>query len=272
MRPNSSSDAPLFDNTTATSSRLTMPRSPCSESTGWRNIAGVPVDVNVAAILRAMSPDFPTPDTITRPFAPARISTARANAGPSVSASRSIAAASSARTRLPRSTSCLPAAGEADGCWGVRFTGLCTDRFPHAMPDLDGQADNRGQLMERHHVGSVGRGVSGIGMRFEKEGVGAGRGGRVEQRRNKGAIAAARAVTSLPRLLHRMRGVEDDRRVARGLEPRKGAHVDDQIAVAKEGAPLGDRDFRRTAGADFLDGAAHLLRRHPLPLLDVHGT
>ena len=51
-------------------------------------MAGVPVDVNVAAILRAISPDFPTPDTIRRPLAAARISMARANAGPSVSARR----------------------------------------------------------------------------------------------------------------------------------------------------------------------------------------
>src|SRR5213592_2455257 len=51
--PNNSSEAPLFESRIATSRRPTMPRSPCNESTGWRNDAGVPVDVSVAAILRA---------------------------------------------------------------------------------------------------------------------------------------------------------------------------------------------------------------------------
>src|SRR5437016_4746987 len=103
-RPNSSSDPPLFDNRIATSSGPTMPRSPCRESTGCRNDAGVPVDVSVAAILRAISPDLPTPDTMTRPRAAASSRTAAANGGPSRSATPRIAAASRASTRRPRST------------------------------------------------------------------------------------------------------------------------------------------------------------------------
>src|SRR2546425_389212 len=102
--PNSSSDAPLFESRSAASSRSTMPRSPCSESTGWRNDAGVPVEVSVAAILRAISPDLPTPETMSRPGAAASSRTAAANGGPSRSATRRIAAASRARTRRPRST------------------------------------------------------------------------------------------------------------------------------------------------------------------------
>src|SRR2546422_704705 len=105
--PNSSSEAPLFESRIATSSRSTMPRSPCSESTGWRNEAGVPVDVRVAASLRAISPDFPTPDTMSRPCAAASSRTAAANGGPNRPATRSIAAASRARTRRPRSTRSL---------------------------------------------------------------------------------------------------------------------------------------------------------------------
>ena len=58
-RSNSSSDSPLLESRIATSLLLTRPRSPWSESTGCRNVAGVPVDVNVAAILRAINPDFP---------------------------------------------------------------------------------------------------------------------------------------------------------------------------------------------------------------------
>ncbi len=101
--PNSSSDSPLFDRRIATSSRPTMPRSPCSESTGCRNAAGVPVDVNVAAIFRAMSPDFPTPETMSRPEAAASRAMAWPNAAPSPCATCWIASASRASTRRPRS-------------------------------------------------------------------------------------------------------------------------------------------------------------------------
>jgi TRAP-type mannitol/chloroaromatic compound transport system permease small subunit len=66
-RPKISSDAPLLESRIATSFLLTLPKSPCSESIGCRNDAGVPVEVKVAAILRAISPDLPTPETMTRP-------------------------------------------------------------------------------------------------------------------------------------------------------------------------------------------------------------
>src|SRR5213596_2001484 len=84
-----------------------MPRSPCSESTGWRNIAGVPVDVNVAAILRAINPDLPSPETMRRPLASASRRTAFAKAGPRRSPTRRIASASRASTRRPRSARSL---------------------------------------------------------------------------------------------------------------------------------------------------------------------
>src|SRR5256885_4980492 len=84
-----------------------MPRSPCRESTGWRNIAGVPVDVKVAAILRAINPDLPRPDTMRRPFASARRRTAFANAGPRRSPTRRIASASRASRGRPRSARSL---------------------------------------------------------------------------------------------------------------------------------------------------------------------
>src|SRR5690349_7361256 len=99
----------------------------------------------------------------------ARISTARANAGPSVSASRRTAAASSASTRLPRSTSCLPSAADLGSCGG--FTGLGTDGLTDAVPDVHRQTHNAGELIERHHIRSVGRRAGGIGMRLEEESV-----------------------------------------------------------------------------------------------------
>src|SRR5438445_515091 len=66
-RAKSSSDSPLFEIKTATSSLPTIPRSPCTLSAGWRKVAGVPVDVSVAAIFLPISPDLPTPATMTRP-------------------------------------------------------------------------------------------------------------------------------------------------------------------------------------------------------------
>src|SRR6266568_8287993 len=104
-RPNSSSEAPLFESRMATSSLPTSPRSPCSESTGWRNDAGLPVEVSVAAILRAISPDLPTPETISRPVAFSSSRTAAEKAGPRRSATRRIASASRTSTRRPRSAS-----------------------------------------------------------------------------------------------------------------------------------------------------------------------
>src|SRR5467141_1228980 len=247
-----------------TSSRLTMPRSPWSESTGCRNMAGVPVDVNVAAIFRAIRPDLPTPDTITRPFAAARISIARAKAGPSVSARRWTAAASSASTRLPRSTSCLPPA-----CGLGARCGLCTDGLAHAMPHVHRESHDAGELVERDHVRSVGRRPGGIGVGLEEKAIGAGGGSGVQQGRNKATVATARAVTALTRLLHRVGRVEDHGRVTGGAEPGEAAHVDDQVAISEKRPALGDGHFGRATGANFFDGAAHLFWRHPLSLFDV---
>ncbi len=47
----------------STSPARTTPRSPCAASTGWMNWLGVPVEVRVAAILRATMPLLPRPVT-----------------------------------------------------------------------------------------------------------------------------------------------------------------------------------------------------------------
>ena len=62
--------SPLAESASTTSPRTTMPRSPCMASAGCRNSAGLPVEVNVAAILRAISPLLPMPLTTTRPVQP----------------------------------------------------------------------------------------------------------------------------------------------------------------------------------------------------------
>ena len=59
-----------------TSSEVTIPRSPWLASAGWTKKAGVPVLASVAAILRAICPDLPIPDTTTRPRQPSSSATA----------------------------------------------------------------------------------------------------------------------------------------------------------------------------------------------------
>src|SRR6267378_1455818 len=108
-------------------------------------------------------------------------------------------------------------------------------------------------------------------MRFEEKAVRPRGGGGIEQWRDEVTQTAARAIRALPRLLHRVGAVVYDRRSARGPEPREIAHIDHEITVAEEGAPLGHRDFGRSARADLLNGPRHALGGHPLSLFHVHG-
>src|SRR6478752_9662310 len=63
-----------------TSSVVIMPRSPWLASAAWTKKAGVPVEAKVAAILRPIWPDLPSPVTISRPLA-FRIRSAAATKG-----------------------------------------------------------------------------------------------------------------------------------------------------------------------------------------------
>ena len=63
----SSSLSPLLLMPSTTSAAVIMPRSPWLASAGCTNMAGVPVEASVAAILRPMWPLLPMPMTTTRP-------------------------------------------------------------------------------------------------------------------------------------------------------------------------------------------------------------
>src|SRR5438034_1159482 len=140
----------------ATSSLPTRPRSPCSESTGWRNEAGLPVEVSVAAILRAISPDLPMPETISRPVAFSSSRTAAEKAGPRRSATRRIASASSTSTRRPRSASSLGS---------VRDIATLQEVFrEQALPLTPGLEDQLGHLSHRALAAGHGRHDSGGGL------------------------------------------------------------------------------------------------------------
>src|SRR3954454_9794678 len=78
-------------------------------SAGCRKNAAVPVLVNVAAILRQMSPDLPMPVTMTRPLHRRSSSTTQSNRSSSRSTSARIAAASVSRTFLASARSAMEA-------------------------------------------------------------------------------------------------------------------------------------------------------------------
>src|SRR5213594_3747037 len=96
------------------------------------------MDISVAAILRAMRPDLPTPDTITLPFTLARMWTARAKLSSRRLAAAAIDSASDVRTRRPRSTA--PSGYTADRLREVPlenaspFSSCAQQRF-HDFPD-----------------------------------------------------------------------------------------------------------------------------------------
>src|SRR5882762_336255 len=103
-----SSVSPLADRASTTSPRTTMPRSPCTASTGCMNRAGVPIELRVAAILRAMMPLLPMPVTTTRPRQASINWTALSKASAMGPASRSASARSaSASMRTTFSPTCF---------------------------------------------------------------------------------------------------------------------------------------------------------------------
>jgi len=101
----SSDDSPEFEIAMNTSWAVTMPRSPCAASPGCTNIAGVPVEARVAAILRAMWPDLPMPDTTTRPVQAYSTATARTRESSASSRSCKARTASASIARVSRASS-----------------------------------------------------------------------------------------------------------------------------------------------------------------------
>ena len=96
-----SSVSPLADSASTTSPRTTIPRSPCTASTGCINNAGVPIELRVAATLRAIIPLLPMPVTTTRPRQASIKSTARSKAcaiGPAMRSANARSASASIRT------------------------------------------------------------------------------------------------------------------------------------------------------------------------------
>src|SRR3954454_12130510 len=87
-----------------------------------------------------MSPDFPTPETITRPRAAARSSTARAKGSFSRSAASRMLAASSRSTRRPSSIS-APGSRATDGRLGEVALQHLGPHAPGLEQGLDHLAD-----------------------------------------------------------------------------------------------------------------------------------
>jgi hypothetical protein len=106
-RSDSSAVSPDQDRATITSSRAIMPRSPWLASVGWTKKAWVPVEANVAAILRPICPLLPMPLTITLPLLCRMVCTASSKAAPSRPWKAALvscrAAMPSCRLRMPTS-------------------------------------------------------------------------------------------------------------------------------------------------------------------------
>ena len=125
----SSSLSPLFEIASTTSVFCTMPRSPWLASAGCTNSAGVPVDANVAAILRPIWPLLPMPITTTRPRQASMTCTACANSEPTRSARQSTAAASI--SKVFRASAWAWAALKKAGAMGIPHSiDAVTQRLP----------------------------------------------------------------------------------------------------------------------------------------------
>src|SRR5690349_11384326 len=111
-------------------------------------------------------------------------------------------------------------------------------------------------------------------MGLHKEPLGTcGDGGKCEDG-DEFARATAGSVGALSGFLDAVSRIENHRRAAGVAKSGERPHIDDEIAVAEEGATFGDSYVAgATVGGgpppDFLDGAAHPLRLQPLPLLYV---
>ena len=110
ISPNSAV-SPEFEIKITKSSGVIIPKSPWLASAGWTKAEGVPVEARVELILRAICPDFPIPDKITRPFVASMASTAPSKsagkcAAKAITASASIFKTRAAVSRIAANLSC----------------------------------------------------------------------------------------------------------------------------------------------------------------------
>src|SRR5438552_1154163 len=99
------------------------------------------------------------------------------------------------------------------------------------------------KFAQRHHVGTVGRRMIGIGMGLDEHAGNADGDRRASQDGDEFTLAAGRGAFAAG-LLHGMRGVEDHRRAGSARQDRQRAHVRHQRVVAKRCAALGYQHLR----------------------------
>ncbi len=101
-----------------------------------------------------------------------------------------------------------------------------------ASYSLDGEElfEQRFEELDVEGVGAIGFGVGGRIVHFNEEAVNAGGNSGAREERNVFGLAAADAV-GRGRLLHRVGGIEDDRRET--AHDGQRAKVDDQVVVAE---------------------------------------
>ena len=100
------------------------------------------------------------------------------------------------------------------------------------IADFYDRAKERGEFVERNHVGAVARGRVRIEMRFEKKRVDSDRRRRASEGADEFAFASGDAPRRA-RFLNAVRRVENDRRAGLAHD-RKGAKIVDERAVSEK--------------------------------------
>ena len=135
------------------------------------------------------------------------------------------------------------------------------------LVELHERAKKSGHLVERDHVGTVRGGCVRRLVGFDEDRRHADGDRRPRHHWREFALTAGRA-TAPARLLHRMRGVHDDR-IARLGQDRQAAHVGHQRVVAKGGAAFGQEDAAVSRTGDLGGDILHVPGRQELALLDI---
>ena len=114
-------------------------------------------------------------------------------------------------------------------------------------------------MCEGQGIGTIGESGCGIVVGFKKETIDAGRDSGAGERLDEFRLSAAGMALSTREL----NGVSDivDDGIAEFGKDGEGAHVDDEVVVAKACATLSEYDLVVAGGSDFFGDVAHVPRR-----------
>lgn len=130
--------------------------------------------------------------------------------------------------------------------------------------------ENLGKFGKGHLVGAVGEGFGGLGVSFHEDTVAAcGDSSPCEDGGKLAISASGGAETARP--LHGVGGIKDDA-VAELTHPVEGAHIGDEILVAKGGAALGEEEILTADGLELFSDVFDIPGGHELSFFDIYST